>query len=119
MKYLTWLVLNLGVILTAAGQQKYDFVVAQDGSGNLKTVQEAINAVPDFRKNRTTIFIKNGTYQEKLVLPTSKTAVTFLGEDVKKTVLTYDDFAQKKNRFGEELGTTGSASFYIFGSDFN
>lgn len=118
MKYLTWLVSNLVIILTAGAQQKYDFVVAQDGSGNFKTVQEAINAVPDFRKNRTTIFIKNGTYKEKLILPTSKTAVTFFGEDVKKTVLTFDDFAQKKNRFGEEVGTTGSASFYIFGSDF-
>jgi pectinesterase len=98
--------------------QSYDFVVAQDGSGNFKTVQEAINAVPDFRKNTTTIFIRNGVYKEKLVLPASKTAVKFIGEDVRKTILTYDDFAAKKNRFGEEMGTTGSSSFYIFGDDF-
>jgi pectinesterase len=98
--------------------QSYDFIVAKDGSGNFKTVQEAINAVPDFRKNTTTIFIKNGIYKEKLVLPASKTNVKFIGEDVKKIILTYDDYAAKKNRFGEEMGTTGSSSFFIFGDDF-
>lgn len=96
----------------------YDFVVAADGSGDFITVQEAINAIPDFRKNRTTIFITNGTYKEKLVLPASKTNVSFIGEDVEKTILTYDDFASKKNRFGEDVGTTGSTSFYIFGEGF-
>lgn len=96
----------------------WDFVVAQDGSGDFSTVQEAIDAVPDFRKKRTTIFIKEGIYKEKLVLAASKTLVSFIGEDLENTILTYDDFAQKKNRFGEELGTTGSTSFYIFGESF-
>lgn len=99
-------------------QDAYDFVVAHDGSGDFKTVQEAINAVPDFRKNRTTIFIKNGVYKEKLILAASKTNVSFIGEDVEKTVLTYDDYASKANIFGEEKGTTGSTSFYVFGDDF-
>lgn len=35
-----------------------------------------------------------------------------------KTILTYNDFASKKNRFGEEMGTTGSTSFYVFGDEF-
>ena len=54
----------------------YDFVVAKDGSGDFISVQEAINAVPDFRKNKTRIFIKEGTYKEKLILPASKTNVS-------------------------------------------
>ncbi len=100
-------------------QPSYDFMVAQDGSGDFTTVQEAINAVPDFRKNRTTIFIKNGVYKEKLILPASKTLVSFIGEEATKTILTYDDYAAKKNIFGEEKGTTGSSSFFIFGDDFH
>jgi len=96
----------------------FDFVVAKDGTGNYATVQEAINAVPDFRKNRTTIFIKKGVYKEKLTLPASKTNVSFIGEDIENTILTFDDFASKTNRFGEEIGTTGSTSFYIFAEGF-
>ncbi|MFD0990101.1 pectinesterase family protein [Mariniflexile jejuense] len=96
----------------------FDFVVDSNGYGDYKTVQQAINAVPDFRKNETKIFIKNGVYKEKLVLPTSKTNVTFVGENKNETILTYDDFAQKHNSFGEEIGTTGSTSFFVFGDGF-
>lgn len=96
----------------------YDFVVGKNGVSDFKTVQEAINAVPDFRKNETKIYIKNGIYKEKLVLPASKTQVTFIGESKTETILTYDDFAQKHNIFGEEVGTTGSTSFYVFGNNF-
>ncbi len=96
----------------------YDFIVAKDGSGDFVTVQEAINAVPDFRKNKTRIFIKEGTYKEKLILPASKTNVSFIGETLERTILTYDDYASKKNSFGESVGTTGSTSFYIFAENF-
>lgn len=98
--------------------QNYDFVVASDGTGDFLTLQEAINAVPDFRKKRTVIFIKNGVYNEKLILPASKTNVTFIGENKYKTVVTHDDYASKRNRFGEEMGTTGSSSFFVFGDGF-
>ncbi|MBS2099691.1 pectinesterase family protein [Carboxylicivirga linearis] len=97
---------------------QFDFVVATDGSGDFIKVQDAINAVPDFRKKCTTIFIKNGVYKEKLVLPASKNNVSFIGEDNKKTIITYDDYASKKNSFGEEMGTTGSSGFFVFGNDF-
>jgi len=97
----------------------YDFVVAQDGSGTYRTVQEAFNAVPDFRKKVTSIFIKNGIYKEKLVLAGSKQFVQLIGEDPVKTVLTYDDYNQKKNIFGEDKGTSGSSSIYIYGGDFS
>ncbi|MCC8153357.1 MAG: pectinesterase family protein [Tannerellaceae bacterium] len=95
----------------------YDFVVAQDGSGDFFTIQEAINAVPDFRKSgRTTIRIRTGIYKEKLIVPECKINVTLIGEE--GTVLTYDDYASKLNRFGEEKSTSGSAGCYIYAPDF-
>ena len=112
------LFISFVLLLMAASAKAWDFVVAKDGSGDFTSVQQAIDAVPDFRKNRTTIFIKKGVYKEKLVLPASKTLVTFIGEELEKTILTYDDYASKKNRFGEEMGTTGSSSFFIFGEGF-
>lgn len=117
MKYLQLILLILFSFSTKL-LLAYDFVVAKDGSGDFATVQEAIDAVPDFRQNRTTIFIKAGIYKEKLVLAASKTNVTFIGEELESTILTYDDFASKKNRFDEEVGTTGSTSFYVFGEGF-
>lgn len=95
----------------------YDYVVAQDGSGNFFTVQEAINAVPDFRKNiRTTILVRKGVYKEKIVIPESKINISLIGED--GAVLTNDDFANKKNVFGENMGTSGSSGCYIYAPDF-
>lgn len=95
----------------------YDYVVAQDGSGDFFTVQEAINAVPDFRKNiRTTILIRKGTYKEKIIIPESKINVSLIGEE--GATLTNDDFANKKNVFGENMGTSGSSSCYIYAPDF-
>lgn len=94
-----------------------DYVVAQDGSGDFFSVQEAINAVPDFRKNiRTTILVRKGTYKEKIIIPESKINISLIGED--GAVLTYDGFANKKNVFGENMGTSGSSSCYIYAPDF-
>lgn len=95
----------------------YDYVVAQDGSGDFFTVQEAIQAVPDFRKNvRTTILVRKGVYKEKLVIPASKINLSLIGEE--GAVFSYDDYASKKNVFGENKGTSGSASCYIYAPDF-
>jgi pectinesterase len=103
---------------TASIEDQFHFVVAADGSGDFTSVQAAIMAVPDFREKETLIFIKNGIYKEKIILPESKLKVTLIGEDPFKTILTYDDFANKPNRFGEAYGTTGSSSFFLFGHDF-
>ncbi len=103
---------------TSVFSKNPDFIVAKDGTGDFITVQEAFYAVPDFRKAETVILVKKGIYKEKLILPTSKTKVTLIGEDAKETIITNDDYASKKNSFGEEMGTTGSSGFYVFGEEF-
>lgn len=119
MKLFLLIFLSIFCLNVKAIEIKADFIVAQDGSGNFITVQEAINAVPDFRNKITTIFIKRGIYKEKLILAGSKRNVKFIGEDLHETVLTYDDFAQKKNAFGEDKGTSGSSSLYIYAEGFS
>ncbi|MCH5600226.1 pectinesterase family protein [Niabella ginsengisoli] len=97
---------------------KPDFVVAKDGSGDFKTVQDAINAVTDSSEKETIIFIKSGVYKEKLTLAASKMNVTFIGEAVDKVILTYDDYASKKNASGQNIGTSGSSSFFVYADNF-
>ncbi|WP_456867988.1 pectinesterase family protein [Galbibacter sp. BG1] len=99
-------------------KREFDYIVSLDGTGDFTSVQAAIDEVPNFRKKQTRIFIKNGVYKEKLVLPASKTNVAFIGEDKENTILTFNDYASKHNTFGEEMGTTGSTSFFVFGDDF-
>ena len=97
--------------------QYYDYVVAKDGSGDFFTIQDAINAVPDYRKNiRTTILVRNGEYKEKLIIPESKINISLIGDE--EVVLSYDDYANKPNVFGEKKGTSGSSSCYIYAPDF-
>ena len=75
------LAINIDIV-QALPASAYDFIVDQQGEGDYKTVQEAIDAVPDFRKTRTTIFIRNGIYKEKIEISSSKTNLVMFGEDV-------------------------------------
>ncbi len=97
----------------------YDIVVAQDGSGDFTSVQQAINAVPDFRKKQTRIFIRNGFYWEKIIIPETKDSLILIGEDKFKTILSFNNFASKPTGFGDQLGTSGSASVYISPNNFS
>lgn len=47
-------------------QQHVDITVAMDGSGDYKTVTEAIENLPMYTYERVVIFIKNGVYEEKI-----------------------------------------------------
>ncbi len=91
---------------------KDTLVVARDGTGDFRNVQEAINVIRAFRPEPTVVFIKNGVYKEKLVLPTWITGVTFIGEDRDKTVITYDDHANI-----DKMGTFRTYTFLIQGND--
>jgi len=82
------------VFCTAAHAQVQDtIVVARDGSGKYRNIQEAIESVRAFMDYTVTIYIKKGVYKEKVVIPSWVKNVVFVGEDANNTIITYDDHA--------------------------
>ena len=89
-------VFMLSLIQLAQAQlQVFNFTVAQDGSGDFKTIQEAVNKVRDHSQQKVTIFIKKGIYHEKLVIPSWKKNIALVGEDEGSTIITNDDYSGK------------------------
>lgn len=86
--------------------------------GDFTTVQAAIDAAAK-AGGASTIVIKPGTYKEKLKLDKKVSNVTLRGDGraPSETLLTFDDWAQRKDAKGKEIGTRGSASVAVEGSD--
>jgi pectinesterase len=76
-----------------AQQYKYIFTVAKDGSGDYKYIQDAIDAMRVYPLATITLYIKNGVYNEKIVLPSDNTDVNFIGESVEKTIINFNDYS--------------------------
>ncbi|HEY6504440.1 MAG TPA: pectinesterase family protein [Chitinophagaceae bacterium] len=74
-------------------QYKYVFTVAKDGTGDYKYIQDAIDAMRVFPLAPITLYIKNGVYNEKIELPANNTDVTFIGQSVDKTIITFNDYS--------------------------
>jgi len=106
--------LRYGIFYSIQKNEKYDIVVAKDGSGNYTTIQAAINAVPDISQKRVTIFIKNGVYNEKIVIPSWKTKITLIGESKDSTIITYGDYHGKG-----DINTFTSYTVLVQGNDFH
>ncbi|CAK7352276.1 unnamed protein product [Dovyalis caffra] len=65
---------------------KANAVVAKDGTGNYKTISEAINAAPG---RRFVIYVKSGVYKEKI--RSNKDGITLIGDGKYSTVIVGDD----------------------------
>jgi PelA/Pel-15E family pectate lyase len=89
-----------------------DITVAADGSGDVKTVQTAIDRVPVNNKKRVVIRIRPGTYFEQVRVPVYKPYISFIGESAEKTTITF----KLSNK--EAGSTSASYSVYIGGHDF-
>ena len=87
--------------------------VASDGSGDCKTVQAAFDACTP----NTTIFIKPGTYREKLQLGNTKSHIAIIGDDALNTILTYDDHPGMVAPNGDSINTRNSYSVRIDADD--
>ncbi|CAN1842715.1 Probable pectinesterase/pectinesterase inhibitor 33 [Linum perenne] len=73
------------------GELKGNLVVAQDGSGNFKTVQAAIDFAKR-RKYRTrfVIRIKSGVYKENIEVDYDNSYIWLIGDGIRKTTITGD-----------------------------
>ncbi|GHA75005.1 pectinesterase [Pontibacter akesuensis] len=118
-------ILLVATLQLAAQPKVYpsSFTVAQDGSGDFNTIQEAVNAVRDLSQQQVTIHIKNGVYREKLVIPSWKTKISLVGESKDSTIITNSDFSGKpfpgKDFTGnEKYSTYTSYTVLVQGNDF-
>jgi pectinesterase len=102
------------------------YVVAKDGSGNYTTVQAAINAVPNNSTTSQVIFVKKGTYNEKVEIPSTKTHITLIGEDVSTTIIANGDYSGSGKLYngiitssnGTAIGTSTSHTLFAAADDF-
>lgn len=101
MKRLTGILILFALSLTSAGQTsnpqqyKYVFTVAKDGTGEYSSIQDAIDAMRVYPLAPITLYIKNGVYNEKIELPSNNTDVSFIGENVDSTIISWNDYSGK------------------------
>jgi len=79
-------------------------------------VQAALDSIPKDQEGRTLILIGPGTFREKLLV--DRHAVCLRGAGLARTIITFDDCANKKLSSGERMHTFNSYTVYIGASDF-
>lgn len=96
-KLLLSLVLALAGTLAVNAANKYDnpdtIFVARDGTAEFRNIDDAIEVCRAFMEYHKVIFVKKGTYKEKLIVPSWLTNIEICGEDRDNTIITYDDHA--------------------------
>lgn len=95
-----------------------DAVVAQDGRGDFRTVQAALDAAPRDHARPWVIRIEPGTYREKLRIDEDRPFIHLVGASRDRTILTWGDYATMKGSDGKPIGTSATPSVSIRGHDF-
>ncbi|MEU7867214.1 pectinesterase family protein [Dactylosporangium sp. NPDC049140] len=95
--------------------------VAADGSGDVSTIQAAVDAVPPGNPGPFTVKIRPGEYKGQVVIPADKPFIVFRGQgpDPSAVVISDDRANGTLKPDGTPWGTSGSASVTISGSDFS
>lgn len=122
MKRILILLLPLLAALSANAASKYDnpdtIVVARDGTGEFRTIDEAIEVCRAFMDYHKVIFVKKGIYKEKLIVPQWLQNIEICGEDRDATIITYDDHANIKTAERPNgMGTFRTYTLKIEGND--
>ena len=106
--------------ITPTAQPDVVKIVAQDGSGNYTNLYDAFNDVPTGYTGHWYIYVKNGTYYDKVTLAAGKINVVLVGQNRDSTILTFDDYAGNNRTTHGVLsnGTNTSYSVAIDAADF-
>ena len=121
-KLLTTIIALCCLCSAANAAKSYDnpdtIVVARDGTGEFRNISEAIEVCRAFMDYHKVIFIKKGTYKEKIILPQWLQNIELLGEDRDQTVITYDDHANiLYPPTGKGMGTFRTYTLRVDGND--
>lgn len=111
-KVLGLLLLLVAVSGTWAQERQDTIVVSRDGTGNFRTLQEAIESARAFMDYTVTIYVRNGVYKEKVIVPSWVENIDIIGEDRDKTIIAYDDHANIN-----KMGTFRTYTVKVEGSD--
>lgn len=65
-----------------------DAIVALDGSGDFRSIAEAVNEAPNYSNRRYIVYVKKGVYKENVDMKRKKTNIMFLGDGIGETVVT-------------------------------
>ncbi|KAK9269115.1 hypothetical protein L1049_000884 [Liquidambar formosana] len=90
-------------------------VVDRNGGAHSVTVQGAVDMVPHQNTQRVKIYILPGIYREKVLVPSSKPYISFIGNENRTldTIITWHNKASDDDTNGSELGTYRSASVTV------
>ncbi|KAI4357603.1 hypothetical protein L6164_001541 [Bauhinia variegata] len=107
-----WLSASDRRLLQATGTgPKADIVVAQDGSGNYKTISEGVAAASKRGGGRVVVYVKAGVYKEQVEVTKSMKNLMIFGDGIDATIVTGSKSAQSTTTFR-------SATFGIAGDGF-
>ncbi|KAG4952884.1 hypothetical protein JHK87_038478 [Glycine soja] len=113
--YISWEDLQVNeqrLAVKSSHNQVRVITVNQNGGGHSKTVQGAVNMVPDNNRQRVKIFIFPGIYREKVRVPVTKPYVSFIGKRNRTAspIITWNSKSSDKGPNGTALGTYASAT---------
>ncbi|XP_065625188.1 probable pectinesterase 53 [Quercus suber] len=117
----------LDLKLRKAEMNKVTISVSQNGTGDFKTIREALNSIPLYNTRRLILVIKQGVYRfgmtilkmltwdcrEKITIPRTLPFVTFLGDAIDPPTITGNDTASLAGRDGSPIGTFESATVSV------
>lgn len=85
----SWIDLNKRRLLKSEKKEiKPDIVVAKDGSGDYRTINEALRHVPVNGNKTFTLYVKEGVYQEKVTINATQKFLLLVGDGPTKTKIT-------------------------------